>query len=96
MTDNLTREQRSYHMSCVRSKNTAPELRIRRLAHRMGLRYRIHVDQLPGKPDLAFISAKVAVFIDGDFWHGWRFPRWRKTSATIGARRLTGTDAAML
>jgi DNA mismatch endonuclease, patch repair protein len=70
--------KRSYHMSCVRSKNTTPELKIRRLVHGRGLRYRIHVDRLSGRPDLAFIRAKVAVFIDGDFWHGWRFPRWRE------------------
>src|SRR5208337_4277710 len=78
MTDNLSPEQRSYHLSCVRSKHRGPELKIRRLAHERGLRYRIHADRLPGKPDMAFIRAKVAVFIDGDFWHGWRFPRWRE------------------
>jgi DNA mismatch endonuclease, patch repair protein len=89
VADNLTREQRSYHMSRVRSKNTAPELQIRALAHRRGLRYRIHVARLPGKPDLAFIRAKVAVFIDGDFWHGWRFPAWRDKLGDYWKEKIT-------
>lgn len=77
MVDNLTPEQRSYMMSRNRSTNTAPELRIRRLTHSRGLRYRTHVKSLPGRPDLAFPKAKVAVFVDGDYWHGWRFPLWK-------------------
>jgi len=88
MTDNLTPEQRSYHMSRVRSKNTAPEMKIRRLAHERGLRYRIHADWLPGKPDLTFIRAKVVVFIDGDFWHGWQFPRWRDKLADYWREKI--------
>lgn len=78
MPDNLTPQQRSYTMSRIRSKNTAPELVIRRLIHARGLRFRKHVSTLPGSPDLAFASAKVVVFVDGDFWHGWRFPLWRE------------------
>ncbi|MFQ5473151.1 MAG: very short patch repair endonuclease [Dehalococcoidia bacterium] len=77
MSDNLTPEQRSYTMSCIRSKDTAPELTVRRLAHARGLRFRKHQNSLPGSPDLAFASAKVVVFVDGDFWHGWQFPRWK-------------------
>jgi DNA mismatch endonuclease (patch repair protein) len=77
MTDNLTPQQRSYMMSRVRSTDTKPELTIRRLAHAKGLRYRKHCAWLPGRPDLAFLVAKVAVFIDGDYWHGWRFPKWK-------------------
>lgn len=78
MVDNLTPEQRSYMMSRNRSTDTAPELMIRRLAHARGLRYRKHASWLPGRPDLAFTRVKVAVFVDGDFWHGWRFPQWRE------------------
>jgi DNA mismatch endonuclease (patch repair protein) len=77
--DNLTPEQRSYTMSRIRGKDTAPELAIRRIAHQRGLRYRKHMGNLPGKPDLVFLGAKVAVFVDGDFWHGWRFPLWSPT-----------------
>jgi DNA mismatch endonuclease (patch repair protein) len=77
MADNLTREQRSFTMSRIRSKDTTPELTIRRLVHGRGLRFRKHKDGLPGRPDLVFAAAKVVVFVDGDFWHGWRFPAWR-------------------
>lgn len=74
--DNLTPEQRSYCMSRVKGKDTQPERLIRSELHRRGLRFRKHVKELPGKPDVVFSKAKVAVFIDGDFWHGYRFPTW--------------------
>lgn len=77
MADNLTPEQRSFTMSRIRSKDTAPELAIRSLTHARGLRFRKHRRALPGRPDLVFAGAKVVVFVDGDFWHGWRFPAWR-------------------
>jgi DNA mismatch endonuclease (patch repair protein) len=77
MSDNLTPEQRSYMMSRVRSTDTKPELVVRRLAHARGLRFRKHYSQLPGRPDLVFLAAKVVVFVEGDYWHGWRFPAWK-------------------
>jgi DNA mismatch endonuclease (patch repair protein) len=64
-------------MSRIRSRNTKPELTVRKLAHARGLRFRTHAKWLPGTPDLVFSRARVAVFVDGDFWHGWRFPDWR-------------------
>lgn len=60
-------------MSTQRSKDTEPELAVRRALHRMGLRYRVHVQPLPGlrrKADIVFTRARVAVFVDGCFWHG--------------------------
>jgi DNA mismatch endonuclease, patch repair protein len=54
----------------VRAKNTKAEILLRKELWRRGLRYRLHDPSLPGKPDLVFRSAKVAVFVDGDFWHG--------------------------
>ena len=60
-------------MSAQRSQDTAPELAIRRLLHAMGLRYRVHRPPLPGlrrKADIVFPRARVAVFVDGCFWHG--------------------------
>ena len=65
-----TSERASTAMRANRSKNTRPELRLRRELWRRGLRYRLHRDDLPGKPDLVFLSRKLAVFCDGDFWHG--------------------------
>ena len=57
-------------MASIPSKNTRPEWAMRRALHAIGLRYRLHRRDLPGTPDLVFPAAKVAVFVDGDFWHG--------------------------
>ena len=58
-------------MSRIRVRDTAPELLLRRALWAAGVRgYRLHVKTLPGKPDVAFIGAKLAVFVDGAFWHG--------------------------
>jgi len=68
MADVLTRSQRSYCMSRVRDRNTAPEVRLRKLLWRAGMRYRLQ-SKLPGKPDMVFVRSGVAVFVDGCFWH---------------------------
>ena len=57
-------------MSRVRSKNTKPELALRRAVHARGGRYRLHPTDVPGRPDMVVRSRKVAVFVDGDRWHG--------------------------
>lgn len=57
-------------MSSIPSKNTKPEMLLRKELHSRGLRYRVNYKGLPGKPDVAFTKAKMAVFVDGDFWHG--------------------------
>jgi DNA mismatch endonuclease (patch repair protein) len=56
-------------MSKIRSKNTKPEKILRSLLHNAGLRYRIHRDDLPGKPDIVFPKQKLVVFVHGCFWH---------------------------
>ena len=56
-------------MAAVRSKNTKPEMIVRRLVHGMGYRYRIHRSDLPGKPDLVFRSKRKIIFVHGCFWH---------------------------
>ncbi|MGC8493324.1 MAG: very short patch repair endonuclease [Syntrophobacteraceae bacterium] len=68
--DNLTIEERSAQMRLVRSKNTKPELRVRRLVHGLGFRFRLHVAELPGKPDLVFPSRRKVILVHGCFWHG--------------------------
>ncbi len=65
----MARLSRSENMSRIRSRDTGPEVRLRKALWRAGLRYRLHY-KLPGRPDLAFVAAKVAVFVDGCFWHG--------------------------
>ena len=64
-------------MQAVRSKDTGPEQKIRRLLHGLGYRYRLHRRDLPGKPDLVFPSRKKAIFVHGCFWHahGCRYGR---------------------
>ena len=69
MTDVLTKKQRSRCMSKIRPRNTKPELLLRKKLWSIGLRYRLK-SELIGKPDIVFISKKIAIFIDGCFWHG--------------------------
>ena len=69
MPDVLTQEQRKYNMSRIRAKNTGPEVTLRKRLFASGIRgYRIHFD-LPGKPDIVFTRKKIAIFVDGCFWH---------------------------
>ena len=60
---------RSAQMSLVRARDTKPEMRVRRALHAAGFRYRLHAKDLPGKPDIVFRGARVAVFVHGCFWH---------------------------
>ena len=69
MTDNVSPAKRSENMRAVKSKNTSPEKRVRSVAHRLGLRFRLHRKDLPGSPDLLFPKRKVALFVHGCFWH---------------------------
>jgi DNA mismatch endonuclease (patch repair protein) len=70
--DRLTPEQRSTLMSRIRGKNTAPERVLRGSLHRAGYRYRLHVKNLPGCPDLVFPERKKVIFVHGCFWHSHR------------------------
>jgi DNA mismatch endonuclease (patch repair protein) len=69
MVDSVTPGLRSEIMSRVRSKDTRPEMIVRRMLHKAGYRYRLHVADLPGKPDLVFVGRKKVIFIHGCFWH---------------------------
>lgn len=69
MSDSLPTAMRSKLMSRIRSKNTKPELVVRKLIFAAGYRYRLHVRTLPGSPDLVFPRRKKAVFVHGCFWH---------------------------
>ncbi len=78
-TDVFTPEQRSAVMRAVPARNTAPELKVRRLLTAMGLRYRLHRRDLPGSPDIVFPSRRLALFVHGCFWHGHDCPRGART-----------------
>lgn len=67
--DSLTKEQRHRTMRRIRSKDTKPEVRLRKELWHLGLRYRKNWRNLPGSPDIALTRQKIAIFVDGDFWH---------------------------
>lgn len=69
MADRISRERRSWNMRQVRSSDTRPEVLVRSILHRMGLRFRNHVRCLPGSPDIVLPKWKTAVFVHGCFWH---------------------------
>lgn len=74
MADIYSKEKRSEIMSKVRSKNTKVEILFRKAlsaeVYPKGYRYRLHYKKIPGSPDIVFVKQKIAIFIDGDFWHG--------------------------
>lgn len=70
-------EARRRTMSRIRAKHTTPERHLAQLLIAAGIEFEQHSPDLPGKPDFVFRQQKVAVFVDGDFWHGWRFPVWQ-------------------
>lgn len=72
MTDRVSKEKRSEIMRAVKSKDTAPEMVVRKLVFSMGYRYRLHRKDLPGSPDLVFPGRKKVIFVHGCFWHGHR------------------------
>src|SRR6187551_2212496 len=70
MADVHDKATRSYNMSQIRSRNTKPEMLVRKFLHAQGFRYRIHDKKLPGKPDIVLPKYKTVIFIHGCFWHG--------------------------
>ena len=69
MSDTVSPKRRSEIMANIRSQGMKPEMVVRRLVHSMGYRYRLHQQNLPGKPDLVFSSRRKAIFVHGCFWH---------------------------
>jgi len=70
MADVHTAAVRSFNMSRIRSKDTKPELLARKFLHKNGFRYRLHVKNLPGKPDIVLPKYKTVILVQGCFWHG--------------------------
>ena len=77
MTDVFTKEKRSEIMSKIRSKNTKAEILVFRELRRRGIYFQKHYNRALGKPDIALPRKKIAIFIDGDFWHGYRFSKMK-------------------
>lgn len=70
MADVHDKATRSYNMSRIKGKDTKPEMIVRRFLHANGFRYRLHVKNLPGKPDIVLPKYKTVIFVHGCFWHG--------------------------
>ena len=81
---------RSWTMAQIRSKNTTPEMNVRRATHALGLRFRLHGADLPGKPDLVFRRWNTALFVHGCFWHSHHCERARlpKTNVDYWTKKL--------
>ncbi|TSA79960.1 DNA mismatch endonuclease Vsr [Deinococcus detaillensis] len=89
-TDVLTPEQRHLNMTRIRSQDTKPELTVRRVLHASGLRYRLQVRDLPGKPDLVFPRYRAVLFVHGCFWHMHGCPlfKWPKSREEFWRTKL--------
>lgn len=74
--------KRSLMMAGIRSKNTSPEMIVRKFLHAHGFRYRLHSNRLPGRPDLVLPKYKVAIFVHGCFWHRHQFCKYSTNPAT--------------
>ncbi|MEO7151695.1 MAG: very short patch repair endonuclease [Burkholderiaceae bacterium] len=79
----MSRDERSCLMARISQRNTAPELALRRGLHRLGLRFRVNVNGLPGRPDLVFPKYRVALFVHGCFWHAHTCRAGRAPSSNV-------------
>ena len=96
MTDIVNSQRRSEMMSRIRGRDTAPELAVRRIAHKLGLRFRLHRKDLPGRPDLIFPKHRLAVFVHGCFWHrhdGCRYAYTPKSRTAFWTHKFTDNIA---
>lgn len=88
--DIMSVEKRSAVMSRIRGKETGPELLLAAELRRLGLEWEEHARDLPGRPDFVFRDAQLAVFVDGDFWHGYRFRDWRDKLSEAWEAKIAG------
>lgn len=94
MADTYSKEVRSKVMSRVKGRDTTPEIRLRRTLYAKGVRgWRCHRKGLPGTPDLAFGVAKLAVFVDGAFWHGHPSKYWPGRTSEYWDRKIARNQA---
>ncbi len=96
MTDTMTPEQRRRCMAAVKSKDTKPELLVRKYLFSKGLRYRVNSHKLPGSPDIVLKKYGVVVFIDGCFWHGHdgcRYYKMPKSNVEFWERKINHNRA---
>lgn len=80
-------------MSRVKGRDTGLERLVWAGLRRQGLRFTTHAKALPGRPDIVFTAARVAVFVDGDFWHGYRFPLWQEKLSPFWRAKIAANRA---
>lgn len=90
--DFMSPKTRSAVMSRIKGRDTGPERAVQAMLEALGLEFESHVRSLPGRPDFVLRQYSLCIFVDGDFWHGWQFERWRmklseKWDAKIAANR---------
>ncbi len=90
MPDVMTKAQRSVCMSHIRGANTGPERNMFRLLCREGVYFARHAREIPGRPDIVFRRCRLAVFIDGEFWHGRRISEWRRKLSGFWREKIEG------
>lgn len=92
MADIVDKETRSRMMSGIKGKNTKPEMIVRRALHKAGYRYRLHVKDLPGKPDIVLPRYKAVIFVHGCFWHhhDCKHFKWPKTRGAFWREKIDG------
>ena len=93
MTDIVDREKRSEIMSRIRGRDTGPEMTVRRIAHRLGFRFRLHRRDLPGSPDLVFPKHRAVIMVHGCFWHrhpGCKYASSPKTRVRFWEEKFEG------
>ena len=93
MPDHMTPEQRSHAMKRVKLKDGSLEKLVQRELRAHGFRFKRHIRKLPGSPDIVFPKEKIAVFVDGDFWHGWRLPAWERKLSKFWRDKLRANRA---
>lgn len=93
MTDIVDSKQRSRMMSNIKGRDTQPEITVRQIAHRLGFRFRLYRNDLPGRPDLVFPRYRAVVFVHGCFWHrhrGCRYAYSPKTRVRFWTEKFRG------
>lgn len=93
MADVFSKEKRSEIMSKVRSTNTGFEREVFRRLRKLGYNFQKHYRKVPGRPDIAFPRKKIAIFLDGDFWHGWRFSTVERKLSPFWRKKISGNIA---